>query len=534
MVRTSNLTKRPKYVGRVYGRNKDGGKYEGTGFLLDPDGHIATCRHVVKTAGEIWFKLPYMKRWRCKDLALVEEEDVAVLVPKVRPADEPLYYARLHPEWFDADRMGTNVEVFGYSGDRNTDFTIQKQSTISTSYNEHGLFVLGRQLPHGDSGGPVLNEAGHVIGIVTLSNREDDIAMMTPISRLCELLKRNGLSFTGWEATGDLAEQAIDSLPDLMSKLPVRKAVKSYGKVFEKSNQHVSTLHAYKKAHELLYGVEVGCYNKLVSDARHFPNKKEARDHIFSHLAVLGEYVSDAERIFSYVTGDHPIATMRDQLKTAYAELENAHKKQDVTHCKAALHLLQGLVSWTLATFNTLLNTRAKELDIDSLVAALQGVQDAISSAKLPPETVTEFQLGVNELDTLGRELHRLTSEHDQWQQLDDVLRRINRHSPRLLSQIEIHWPMISSTVKAVCSVSPDLGDLPVAIGSNWRTVIQREIASLDNARTSGNSKKARYHFANLRHHAAARFDSTDSNLLETCGKISKVKDPLRTLVDNL
>jgi Trypsin-like peptidase domain len=523
----------PNYVVQVFGKKRNGQPYHGTGFFLNPQGDVATCWHVIKNNREIFVQVPYLAmKWAYRVLANSREEDVAILQIKVPPGKKPAY-ATLYPEWFTTDGIGTeNVLIVGYADNENTDFANQMLGNISGVMNEHGLIVVHTNLNKGDSGAPVLNAQGHVIGIANYKRKSQ--AMVRPISRLCELLKEKGIKFTGPEGSGDLVGQAINSLPELMRERPVHKAVKEYREVFKRSSRHVSTLHAYKKAHELLYGLELDCYNSLVSDARHFPHKKQARDKVLGHLVRLEDYVSDAEGIVSYVKGDQLVETMCAQLKRAYAELQKAHSKHDVRHCKAALALLEQLVSLTLSKFNTLLRHVVKELDIHRLVAALQSVQKEIPSAELSA-TAGVFQLGVNDLVTLGRDLHRLMSEHNQWQRLDDALRLINRNSPRLLIQLEAHWPIITPEIEAVCNLAPaSLGEAPGAIASHWRTFIEQETISLDNAQTAGDSKKASIHFRNLRDHAAQRFDRTDYKLLETCAKISRLKEPLQTVVDNL
>jgi hypothetical protein len=526
---------RAKYVVQVFGKKRNGGRYHGTGFLLNPRGDVATCWHVVEDARDIFVKLPYMDKWTYQVFAKRKREDIAVLQIKVPPGEKTAY-ATLHPDWFSTDKIGAHVRMFGYADRRNTQFANQKNFNVSNVMNLYGLIVVHGDVNKGDSGGPVLNGAGHVIGIATYGSDLRGHAMVRPISRLCELLKKKRIPFGRPRGTGHFAKQAINSLPALMRKQEVRKAVQKYGSIFEKSSRQISILYAYKKVHDLLHEMEFGCYNSMVQDARRFPHQQSARDNMRSYLVRLGDHLSNADHIVNDdIEGDKRVLTVRDQLKKAYQALQRADRGRDIKHCKSAIELLGLLISWAQSSFNADLNRVARELDIDNLVAAMQSVHKVILRAKLSRASVDKFGLGVGDLAALARDLHMRTMEHDQWQQMDNVLRVMDRKSSNLLSKMEIHWPIIVSEIEAVCSLAPAAAKRGETVtASSWSALIKQETRSLKKALTSRDLRKARLHFGSLHQHAAERFDSVDKKLLWLCEKITKMKNPLRTLVENL
>ena len=526
-----------RYVVRIFGKTEDGQSYNGTGFLLNPAGYVATCWHVVEKAAEVFVKLPYEKAWAYDLFDKREQDDVAVLEPQVAPGLET-FHATLHLDWFETDKISSKVDVWGYSNP-NVDVPLQCKCTISGVTNQYGLIMLDGHVNEGDSGGPVINDAGHVIGITNYKDtKRQGQAMARPISRLHKILAEKKIRFGARVGSGNFAEAALNSLLGLMKEQEVLEAVKLYGSIFEKSSGQISTLHAYKKVHDLLYNVEFVCFNSIELDARNFPDEESAREKMRIHLSQLRKHVSDADDIVNEgVERRERIVKVRNQLQEARDALQQAEWEQDVAHCNRALKFLRILLaSRAQSNFNLFLNEAAKVLNMQGLVEAMQSVQRVISQAKVPSGTAEEFQLGVDDLAELGGDLEARTKEHDDWQQVDDVLRAINRNSPDLLSDMEVYLPLLMSEIELVCDLTPPEAASAVAArtGSQWTTHIAQETARLQEALNLENVTRVRHHFGSLHQHAAERFDRVDKKLLQVCGRIGKVKDPLRTLVEKL
>lgn len=536
----------PNYVVRVFGKTTNGQDYNGTGFLLNSNGEVATCWHVVRDADHIFVKLPYTDKWRYDVFEHRENEDVAVLKPHVPPPVKTSY-ATLHPDWFERDKIGREVDLFGYSNAANNpDSALQLRCTISGVSNRYGLIMLVGAVNPGDSGGPIINSDGDVIGIANFKDTErDGQAMARPISRLCKLLTEKALTFGAKAGSGKLAGRAFTSLNDLLSDDDIHGAVYAFGGTFEKASRQISTLHAYKKVHDLLYKVEFGCYNSLVIDAREFPQHEHARDKLSIHVNNLRRYVVDAEEIASEaLERRNRIEKVRDQLKEAYAALHEAETLLKVAACNDALYLLRHLLSGAQSSFNMLLNEVASELEMDRLAEAMESLRDRLSKMELPSNVVDNLQLGTGDLVQLGNELQQRTHEHDNWQQLDDALRGCNRNSSNLLSEIEAFWRILISYVAKAC----DLPEVRVAGAtvddrSDWVDLLTADSTTATAAMILRDLKKAlrlrdltlaRRHFGSLLQESADQLDRVDKKLLRVCEKITEFKDPLRTLVENL
>jgi hypothetical protein len=536
----------PKYVVRIFGKTKKGEPYTGTGFLLNSQGHVATCWHVVRDADYIFVKLPYTQEWLCDVLEYRERHDIAILEPPFAP-DPPTAHATLHPDWFGLDKKGQEVDLYGYSSaPNNADAPLQFKCTISGISPRYGLIMLDGTVNRGDSGGPILNSDGDVIGMANFNDPErPGQAMARPISRLCKLLTETKLAFGAKAGSGKLAGRAFTSLNDLLENKAVRDAVNAYGGTFEKASRQISVLHAYKKVHDLLYQVEFGCYNSLVMDARDFPDDEHARDKISIHVDNLRRYVVDAEEIAKEaLERRNRIEKVRDQLKAAHTALHEAETLSKLTACNDALYLLRHLISGAQSSFNVLLNEVASELDMQSLAAVMDSLRMNLSAMELPPNVVDNLQLGFDDLAQLGTDLRQRTKEHDNWQQLDDALRGCNRNSANLLSEIEAFWRILISYVAKACDL-PEVraAGAPADDRSDWvddlipdgttdqAALILRE---LKKALKQRDLTLARRHFGSLLQQSADQLDRVDKKLLRVCEKITDFKDPLRTLVENL
>jgi len=163
----------------------------GTGFLVRPN-LIATCRHVVypdrEKPRELHVSWPPTNSERLKCEIFLEDDgtDLAVLKTDLdTPDDLILSVARLAGK---EPGVGEKIAIWGFSSDyykRPQRF----EGSISGKAYELGLIGMGCTVHPGDSGGPVQNERGEVVGISCLKDRErEGQAMLIPVSLLVRLL----------------------------------------------------------------------------------------------------------------------------------------------------------------------------------------------------------------------------------------------------------------------------------------------------------------------------------------------------------
>jgi S1-C subfamily serine protease len=190
----------------------------GSGFLINGDGEILTNHHVISGSREVEVTLPDQTKYRAEVLVRDAQDDLALI--RVRPK-KAITYLRLG----DSDHLQVGQKVLAIGN------PFGLESTLTTGViSALGRPVQGEQGPllegmiqtdaainGGNSGGPLLDSSGNVIGINTaiLGRTNIGIGFALPINRAKAMLDdyRAGKSFRRARlgvsvvyVAGDLAE----------------------------------------------------------------------------------------------------------------------------------------------------------------------------------------------------------------------------------------------------------------------------------------------------------------------------------------
>jgi S1-C subfamily serine protease len=134
----------------------------GTGFYVSRDGHILTNSHVVRDCAQIEVSganglMParLVAQDRTNDLALLKVATTPLKIAAVRTGV----------------RLGEGVAVFGYplSGMLSTsgNFTLGNVTALSGLGDDSRYFQISAPVQPGNSGGPLVDANGNLIGVVT-------------------------------------------------------------------------------------------------------------------------------------------------------------------------------------------------------------------------------------------------------------------------------------------------------------------------------------------------------------------------------
>lgn len=155
-------------VARTFGNRTIPGVYSGSGFFVDDQGHILTNNHIVSAGNNFAVRLSNGKELEAVKLGISEADDLAVL--KVDPAEvsgiTPLRLA-------DSSKVRPGQMAIAI-GSPFREFNSVAVGVVS-GVGRGQSSVLNRPIPDmiqtdvplnpGNSGGPLLNSDGHVIGI---------------------------------------------------------------------------------------------------------------------------------------------------------------------------------------------------------------------------------------------------------------------------------------------------------------------------------------------------------------------------------
>jgi S1-C subfamily serine protease len=141
----------------------------GSGFLIDGDGHVLTNYHVVQGAQNIEVTLGDQSRYRAKFLGADERNDIALL--KIEPRSGKFSFLPIGDS--RSLEVGQRVLAIGNPFGFQSTLTIGVVSALGrTVQTSQSTFIdeaiqTDAAINHGNSGGPLLNTRGQVIGINT-------------------------------------------------------------------------------------------------------------------------------------------------------------------------------------------------------------------------------------------------------------------------------------------------------------------------------------------------------------------------------
>jgi len=184
------------------------GKSTGTAFVVNAEGYLLTCAHCVKDAGKVEVALGGQS-YEAAVLGTDEPHDLAVLQISAKGLSAlPLGNS-------NAVEVGEEVRAFGFPLasvlGANVKVTRGTVSGIETKEAQKS-FQIDAPVNPGNSGGPLVNEKGEVIGVVNAKLAGEvvsNVGFAVPINYAKPLLRDEGVEFATEGATGKLDGPAL-------------------------------------------------------------------------------------------------------------------------------------------------------------------------------------------------------------------------------------------------------------------------------------------------------------------------------------
>ncbi len=157
----------------------------GSGVIIDPRGIIVTNAHLVQNAAGISVRLFDGTRLEGRVLHAIPEFDIAFV--SVKPLS-PLSYVPLSNS--DGIMQGERVYCIGHALNHKGSLfggevsSLMKQSVSRRARTAFLQVRFGFHLYGGDSGSPILNEKGHLVGLVSAGRRSGDMATLATASNV--------------------------------------------------------------------------------------------------------------------------------------------------------------------------------------------------------------------------------------------------------------------------------------------------------------------------------------------------------------
>jgi S1-C subfamily serine protease len=169
----------------------------GTGFIVSEQGYIMTNHHVIGGKGRVVVRLPDGKTTvEGQVIASDADRDMALVKIDI-PAGMKAATLSISPSTIN---RGSNVAAFGYPGARSVEETVSfTGGTVSAlpGAATDQMYKLDLRVNPGNSGGPLCDRRGQVVGMVTAKTRtntltnEDSYGMAVPATELIKFLDKH-------------------------------------------------------------------------------------------------------------------------------------------------------------------------------------------------------------------------------------------------------------------------------------------------------------------------------------------------------
>ncbi|MBY0355037.1 MAG: serine protease [Rickettsiales bacterium] len=197
----------------------------GTGFFVSRNGHVVTNAHVVPGCLEIQLRTQD-GLVQAELVSMEEEKDLALLRSNYRPA----FVGKLR--WMpDQLQPGDRVQMLGFPEEYGMRGEAHiSEATIISLYGpqeEQEWLSFSDSARHGNSGGPLMDQAGNVVGVVTAkalltridpsiaggsSSQTTDVAVTVPI--LKEFLDRHRVLYLEGDSQYLQSDQRIRNVAE--------------------------------------------------------------------------------------------------------------------------------------------------------------------------------------------------------------------------------------------------------------------------------------------------------------------------------
>lgn len=184
----------------------------GSGFALGSN-CVITNAHVIQDARHITVRSYDGTERSATVLGMDEDQDIAVLV--VAGAQYPTLTVA------DMQLMQTGDDVYAIGAPKSMAYTLTKGviSAKERKVGRHTYIQIDAPINEGNSGGPLLNASGQVLGMNTLKmNDSEGIGMAIPIDRICLYLESLGVVLND---SGNVPEGITPSEPENQGQLTV-------------------------------------------------------------------------------------------------------------------------------------------------------------------------------------------------------------------------------------------------------------------------------------------------------------------------
>jgi len=321
----------------------------------------------------------------------------------------------------------------------------------------------------------------------------------------------------------DDAGQGLVQLAESMSKPVVSQAVAEFKNDFEDAVAGIEEVRHYKELHDLFQEMEP-IYNLILhNDRTRLDEDLNVWPELTANLLLLQEPVNELVHNAENSRFVERANYWLPMLKRGKEEMQSAMVDKEKEALDAAFRYFYRALDRGLPRVNVRLVDAAVELPFKELMDALESIASQLK-AVLPADTIQRIIENIGSIDTLAKQLKQFVQYHNNWQSLDDELRRIEANIGNdEIEDLKLTWPDIQEMIQ----------DLDENIDEQWPASFHKNVDRLDKAIKSESSSPASVKriFDTFRGQASRRFRQVDDQLLNLCQSLQIIGEPLNLLL---
>lgn len=283
---------------------------------------------------------------------------------------------------------------------------------------------------------------------------------------------------------------------------------------FEQARAQIYVLSDQKEMHDELHQLQTRCVGQLLLNAETFPSD-QARDALSDHAMTLDEAIEKLRNIVTHTALTSSDSTWIQKLEDVRNQLTIAVETGDKPCLDKAIREISRIMATQPSVINDRLKIAAKALKLAELVASLTGIREQMLP-RLDPAAGEKFREGLAAIEVLSIRLTELTNQHDDWQQIDRIIRQVEANLKYGVGPIVDSWPDIKERLD------------PLTEGN---AKLIASVEGMDKALTDDRPDDVKRAFRLFNSQAGRTFYLVDSALKTLCKELRRI-DELTSVVN--
>src|SRR6185436_13332443 len=222
--------------------------------------------------------------------------------------------------------------------------------------------------------------------------------------------------------------EGLKALVELMGTPEVHAKVATFEAVFSAATKQIELLGYYKDLHDLLHTLQFSCYNylmTLIRNAKLEPDDISIWDNVVEYERALERIITGLRKAADESVTSRIALPWIQKLLVDLKQVFQAIDENNVEGIATAIKPIQRVLATEPSRINDRLAAAADALQLPMLIDALVGVRTSVDVTGVNRTTVNKFGDGVNAICDLKEKLNQLIENHNRWQEIDIVFRRI-------------------------------------------------------------------------------------------------------------